>query len=128
MRRILLGALLAIFTVIDSCQAGGTSQAITVTSAEFAESGTVTLRFTQPDVGPRVLHIRYNQTRMRGVVSAKEHEAALAKLRLSIARSPKIRLGAIGGDFANLTGSDTEFASDALQLHEGVIYAWPTKR
>ena len=128
MKNVLFAALATASTLLLSVHAGGTARQVTVTSIEPAQSGSFILRITEREWGARTLHIRYNAARMRGVVSEQQHQAALAHLRADIAKNRTITLGIIGGDLARVAGSKSEYASDALELSEGVVYAWPTKR
>ncbi len=128
MIKILTLQLFACLALMCTVRAGGTEHQIAVSGIEDAESGITILRFTQPGKGARSLYIRYNAARMRGVVSAKEHERALKALRERIARAPEITLGCIGPDFVKVSGTQADFASDALQILNSVIYAWPAKR
>lgn len=128
MNKALLLIVLATLVPASCGHAGGFSREVAVASIEPGPSNGVILHFTESEWGTCTLHIRYNAARMRGVVSEREHQAALAHLRATIAKSSTIKLGYVGFGLSKVPGTKSDYASDALQLLEGVVFVWPTNR
>jgi len=112
-----------------SAFAGGTAQSVQVVSLSETGAGEHVFKFTDASDTTRTLHVHYNSQRLRGVVSAQEHKAAIELLQQQISRSKVITFGLIGGSsFDGFPERQKQLVCDALQIHDGVIYAWPAKR
>lgn len=131
MNRTLTYLVIALLSSLAPVSGGGRSYQLEVSKFEDSGPSGAILHLSKSPWGPIKLHVQYNPARMRGVVSKDSHMSALRLLRGKIRQNKSIEIGFIGDVPGKLQGTESEYASDALELHADekvAIWVWPTKR